>query len=325
MVEIVSRPEDFTPVRDGVVFVVESQKRSDFVVKIYEVESGEEVGRKRLYSTKRAVVDIAPYVADMAGLFIPTKGLSELRAVDAQQYMIEVEESDVVVARSEAVWVSSNIAKDVVGINSIFSTSGCRKMCYGDEDDIRINSGEQGLITVDVLADTGESYNYNIQTYSGLALFHLSTAMFGKAVKNLAVGIYFNGDFLQGIEYQIIQSPTDAVRLMWYTSVGTLEHYTFPIVHSRVVEAAARRRYVSASGYQSSCTSVERLKIGTKRCSQGELQALSTLITAPKVWIEGAEDYEEVVVADNEAVVYQLGKVGQMSVVIEHNREEVWL
>ena len=325
MVEIVSRPEDFTPVRDGVVFVVESQKRSDFVVKIYEVESGEEVGRKRLYSTKRAVVDIAPYVADMGGLFIPTKGLSELRAVDAQQYMIEVEVDDQIVARSEAVWVSSNIVRDEVGINSIFQTDSCRKIGYGDEDDIRINSGEEGLITVDVLADTGESFNYNIQSYSGLALFHLSTAMFDPSVRSIAVGVYFNGDFLQGIEYQIAQRSSDAVRLMWYSPAGTLEHYTFPIVHSRIVEAKARRRFVGVNGYENTCTAVERLKIGTKRCSQGELQALSTLITAPKVWIEGEEDYEEVVVADNEAVVYQLGKVGQMSVVIEHNREEVWL
>ena len=311
--------------REGVLFVVESDRRCDLVVRILETESGEEVGCKRIYSTKRAVVDIAPYIADMDGLMLPTKGLSELRAVEAKQYMIEVEVDDQVVARSEAVWVSSNIVRDEVGINSIFQTDSCRKIGYGDEDDIRINSGEEGLITVDVLADTGESFNYNIQSYSGLALFHLSTAMFDPSVRSIAVGVYFNGDFLQGIEYQIIQSPTDAVRLMWYTSVGTLEHYTFPIVHSRVVEAAARRRYVSANGYQSSCTSVERLKIGTKRCSQGELQALSTLITAPKVWIEGEEDYEEVVVADNEAVVYQLGKVGQMSVVIEHNREEVWL
>ena len=58
-------------------------------------------------------------------------------------------------------WVSSNIVRDEVGINSIFQTDSCRKIGYGDEDDIRINSGEEGLITVDVLADTGESFNYN--------------------------------------------------------------------------------------------------------------------------------------------------------------------
>ena len=325
MVEIVSSPKDFTPVREGVLFVVESDRRCDLVVRILETESGEEVGCKRIYSTKRAVVDIAPYIADMDGLMLPTKGLSELRAVEAKQYMIEVEVDDQIVARSEAVWVSSNIVRDEVGINSIFQTDSCRKIGYGDEDDIRINSGEEGLITVDVLADTGESFNYNIQSYSGLALFHLSTAMFDPSVRSIAVGVYFNGDFLQGIEYQIAQRSSDMVRLMWYSQAGTLEHYTFPIVHSRIVEAKARRRFVGVNGYENTCTAVARLKIGTKRCEQRVLEGLSTIITAPKVWIEGEEGYKEVVVADSEAVVYQLGKVGQMTLTIERNREEVSL
>ena len=113
MLRIVSKPEDFTPIKEGLVFVVEADEKCDLNVAIFNAYTGEEVGRKVIYDTMRAVVDIAPYVADMPQ-FMPSKqDETELVSLPIISYMIVVESADEVV-ESEEVLVSSNIAAEEV-------------------------------------------------------------------------------------------------------------------------------------------------------------------------------------------------------------------
>ena len=52
-------------------------------------------------------------------------------------------------------------------------------------------------------------------------------------------------------------------------------------------------------------------------------EALATIVTAPKVWIECDGHYVEAMVVENEAVISKFAKVGQISLTLEHNRKEV--
>ena len=324
MLRIVSKPEDFTPKREGLVFVVEADEKSDFDVKIFNTQTGEEVGRKLIYDTTTAVVDIAPYVADMGTLAVGKQVESELVALPAVSYMIEVQTEDEIL-ESDEVWVSSNIVREVEGVNSIFATDECREIAYGDDDHLLINAPTAGMITLEVNTDIGDSCSYNVHTESGRAMFCLSTQMFEPTVERIVIDIYSEGEYLQSIDYEVVPRSANAVRLMWISEIGTLEHHTFAAVHSRTLVAKQRQTFVGTSGEVSRCNSVEQIKIGSKRYSERVLEALATIITAPKVWIERAEEYVEAVVLDNEATISNFGQVGQLVVTLECNKKEVRL
>lgn len=324
MVEIVSRPDDFTPVKEGLIFVVESDEESDFEVIIFDAQSEEEVGRKVIYGTTRAVVDIAPYVANMDVLMMPKKGVSALQTTPIAGYMIVVQtETDAV--ESDVVWVSNNLVKEAEGIHSIFPTEECREIAYGDDDDLKIKAPYAGPIAVEVIADTGDSCSYNIHSGSGEAVFHLSTRMFDESVERIVVDIYCDDEFLQSIDYEIVPRYPRSTRLMWLSAEGVLEHYTFAVEQSRKLVAKQKKSFVGTAGQTSSCNSAVQLKLGTKRCSERELEALATIITAPKVWIEQADGYLEAEVLDNEAVISRFSEVGELSITIEYGRKEVRL
>ena len=324
MLRMVSKPEDFTPKREGLVFVVEADEKCDFDVKIFNTQTGEEVGRKLIYDTTTAVVDIAPYVADMSTLTAKKQGESELIALPAVSYMIEVQTADEIL-ESEEVWVSSNIVREVEGVNSIFATDECREITYGDDDHLLINTSTAGLITLEVNTDIGDSCSYNVHTESGRAMFYLSTQMLDPSVERIVIDIYSEGEYLQSVDYEVIPKRANAVRLMWISEIGTLEHYTFAAVHSQTLVAKQRQTFLGASGEVSRCSAVRHIKIGSKRCAERVLEALATIITAPKVWIERAGGYVEAAVLDNEATISRLGEVGQLVVTLEYDRKEVRL
>ena len=161
MLRIVSKPEDFTPIKEGLLFVVEADEKCDLDVAIINAYTGEEVGRKVIYDTMRAVVDIAPYVADMPQ-FAPSKqGETELMSLPVISYMIVAQSADEVV-ESDEVLVSNNIVAEKVGVNSIFAVDECREITYGQSDHLLIKAPAAGMITAEVSADYGESYSYNV-------------------------------------------------------------------------------------------------------------------------------------------------------------------
>lgn len=324
MLRIVSKPENFTPIRDGLVFVVEADEKSDFDVRIFNTQTGEEVGRKLIYDTTTAVVDIAPYVADIGVLMAEKQSESELVALPAVSYKIEVQtEEDIL--ESEEVLVSSNIVREVVGVNSLFEADECREIAYGDCDHLLINAPTPGLVTLEINTDFGDSYSYNIHTESGRAMFCLSTQMFEESVERIVIDIYSEGEYLQSVDYEIVPRNANAVRVMWVSDLGTLEHYTFAAVHSQTLVAKQRQTFVGTSGEVKRCSAVRHIKIGSKRCAERVLEALATIVTAPKVWIERAEGYVEAAVLENEATISQLGEVGQLVVTLEYDRKEVRL
>lgn len=324
MVRIVKQPENFTPIGEGLIFVVQSDERCDLEVAIINTLTGEEVGRKLIYDTAEAVVDIAPYIAGMSPLTVPKRHFSELLSAPAASYMIVVQREGEVV-ESEEVWVSNNIVKEGVGVASVFATGECREIAYGDDDDLKIKAPEAGLISVEVLSDIGESYSYSINSESGRAMFHLGTRMFDESVTRIVVEVYCNEEFLQSIDYEIVPRGANSVRLMWFSPIGTLEHHTFAATLSRTLVSKQRQRFVGSNGEVCSSISAEQTTIGSKRCLERLLAALATIVTAPKVWIEQAEEYVPAAVLDSEAAISRLGEVGQLSVTLEHNRKEVTL
>lgn len=324
MLRIVSKPEDFTPIREGLVFVVEADKKCDFEVSIFNTQTDEEVGRKLIYDTTTAVVDIAPYVADMGVLTAVKQGESELVPLSVAGYMIVVQTEDESL-ESDEVLVSSNTTKEFVGVNSLLPTDECREIAYGEDDHLLIKLPMAGMVTLELNSDFGDNYSYNVHSESGRVMFYLSTQMFDQAAERIVIDIYIEGEYVQSIDYEIVPKRASSVRLMWLTDIGTLEHHTFASVHSRTLVAKQRRTFVGKSGEVSSCNSVERLKIGSKRCSESALEALATIITAPKVWIERDNEYVEAVVLDNEAAISRFGEMGQLVVTLEHSRKEVRL
>lgn len=324
MIEFLSQPVDFTPVDEGLVFVIESDEQTDFEIEIINNDTNDVVGRKYISNTMQAVVDIAPYVKDMTVMTPPQKGVTQLKNSPAVSYLIAVEtdmDSDV----SLPVTVSNNVGRPEVGFDSIFKAGLRRTISYGDDEDYRIKAPSRGIVAVELISDSGERHYHELYTSKGWLLFHLATSDFEALTRTLEVNLYCDDKLVQHIDYDVVPKSDGAVRLMWLSPIGTLEHYTFPVTECRKLIAEQKQIFSNSDGLVSSCCSVERLNLRSRCECDAMLESLATVITAPKVWVEQDDGFVEAAVVDCEAITSQFGKVGSISVTLEYKRKEVKL
>ena len=320
MVEIITKPENFTPIREGVVFVVNSDEEVDFDIGIVESQSGVVVGRKVVYGSTEAVVDIAPYVANMSKRILPERGKCALKNAPVAEYHITVDTAyDSIV--SEKVVVSNNLEVPKRGINSLLPQQ--REIGYGEEDDLRIYVPAESNVMVQIISDRGEYLRYDMYSESGAIEVHLATKEFQSITKQIVVDIFYNNMPAYSALYTVVPRYNGAVRLMWLSPAGNIEHYTFPIKRSQSTVVEKRRVSSSLNGEVVSTISAKRLSI----CSNNEKavvrEALTTVVTATKVWIEEANRSVEATVIESEMVTSQFGKTGHIAITLEYDGKEV--
>ena len=325
MITFTQQPKDFTPVNSGIIYTIESDEVVDFDIGILNFDTGKEVGRKHIYNSSRAVVDIAPYVANMAQEIAPKSGQTELVKAPVVKYILTVDTSNLDSEVSDTVAVSNNITTPVIGINSIFPTSQKRQLSIGDYDELRIVAQPKSILSVEITSDRGEQLSFEQYSNSGVAILNLSSADFNESTKSLTVRICHDEHLLQSIFYEVVPRRKGSMRLAWLTPTGVLERYTFPITESRAVVATDRELFVGNGGQYTSCNCVNRATLKSDIHTTATIEALSTLVTAPKVWIENEGDYHEAFISDSHATTSKFGKVTTLVVTVEYNRKEVRL
>lgn len=320
MVEIITKPENFTPIREGVVFVVNSDEEVDFDIGIVESQSGVVVGRKVVYGSTEAVVDIAPYVANMSKRILPERGKCALKNAPVAEYHITVDTAyDSIV--SEKVVVSNNLEVPKRGINSLLPQQ--REIGYGEEDDLRVYVQADKDVEVQIISDRGEFLSYEMHSESGAVEIHLATKVFKSITKQIVVDIFSDNNLSYSALYKVVPRYKGAVRLMWLSPAGNIEHYTFPIKRSQSTVVEKRRVSSSLNGEVVSTISAKRLSICSNNEKEVVREALTTVVTATKVWIEESDRSVEATVVESEMVTSQFGKTGHIAITLEYDGKEV--
>lgn len=323
MVTIVESPKDFTPVGEGLVFVAQSDVKSDFVVDIIDAKTDEVVGSKYIAGVERAVIDIAPYV-EVQGV----AELSELRnwslkSLPTRSYYITVETADGG-AVSEAVRVSSNLKAPIV--NTLQTAMPMvRSIGYGEDDDLRVAVLYGAPVRVEARTNLGERRTIELTSCEGFAQLHLTTADLGKRTQAVVVEFYVGNQAVAQVEYRIVPRYNGAVRVGWVGPTGAVEHYTFPITVSKSVVSERTKLYMQrVEGDIVSNKSYKRLTLRSQALSEDMAEVLATILTAPKVWIEG----EEIVgaqLSDSQVVTKSFNKAAVVEITLEYGGKEVVL
>lgn len=325
MISFVSQPKDFTPIQSGVVYTIESDEPTDFDIGIIDNDTGIEVGRKHIYNTTTAVVDISPYIANLSEQLFPKASPSELRKAPTATYILTVDTSNLDSEVSDTVTVSNNPQPLVLGVESIFPKSMLRKLSIGDSDELRVTTLPKSILTVEVTTDQSEHLSFELYSSNGIAIFHLSSGDFADSTKEITVDIYRDENLLQSVIYDVVPRNNSAMRLMWLTPTGVVEHYTFPVTESKSIVAEQRQLFLGTSGTHIGCSALCRATLRSDIHTSATIEALSTIIISPKVWIENQGNFYEATVVNTSAETSKLGKPTTLSVTIEYNRKEVRL
>lgn len=323
MITIVSQPADFTPIESGVVYVVESDYSGDFLIKIINNTTGEVVGSKAVVASTRAAVDIAPYITAITAAEPAQQGVFSLAPAPAEEYYIEVttdEESEV----SEVVRVSNNRRVPKVGsVQSIFGLS--RKISYGEDDELRFTAANNSTIVARITTDRGEVVELECYAPYGVAVLHIATAQLDYRTSRFEVEFYADDVLMQSVEYAVVPRYEGAVRVAWLSEEGTVERHTFRQTLSKSVATQRDTLFTNRQGeHIVRCRSAKRIALRSHPLTEAEADALATILSAPKVWIESLQ----MAVArplDVEAVTYSFGKLARVDLTLEYGEEEVVL
>ena len=123
-------------------------------------------------------------------------------------------------------------------------------------------------------------------------------------------------------DYVVQERSPRAVTLAWLSSVGSIEHYTFPRRVSLESEVERTEGY-GAEGYRTACIALqERLTLDTAPESKEVIAALSELLTSPRVWQLTTEGYQPRRVVTKRLSYGDCGSLATLRVTVAANKNE---
>lgn len=323
MVYFSSQPEDLTPIERGVVFVVESVEQSDFAIDIIDYNTSNVVASKIIKGVESAQVDIAPYI-NVERVTPSWSNISSLEDVPTATYYLTAR-TEMGYDESDPVRVCSNGSKMVVG--SIYSVMAKqREICYGECDDVVFVAEPNSTVEARILASNGEQKVLAISSSTGVVRLHIATAQFSEHIKSFDVEIALDDNVTQTLHYTIVPGYKDSVRAVWISAEGMPERYTFPITLCKSVVAERKTLFTNrVVGDVVSSKSKKRISLRSRALTNQMAEGLSTIVTAPKVWLEIGGSIVEARVVESEMVTYSYGCCASGEFTFEYDGEEVVL
>lgn len=323
MVTIVENPKDFTPISEGVVFVVQSDVQTDFMVDIVDAQTEEVVGSKFISGAQTAMVDIAPYIENQ-WVTEPAELRSwSLISLPTRVYYISVETTEGVVV-SPSVRVSSNLKLPIVNTLQTIMPH-MRPIGYGEDDDLRVAVLPGAPLKVEARTNLGERRTLELRACDGFAQLHFTTSDLDERTQTIIVEFSVGNQQIAQAEYRIVPRYGGAVRVGWIGSTGATEHYTFPITISKSVVSERTKVFMHRmDGDIISNKSFERMTLRSQAVPESIAEVLATILTAPKVWIEG-DAVVEVQLSDSQVVTSSLNEASIVEITVEYGGKEVVL
>ncbi|WP_418982339.1 hypothetical protein [Alistipes sp.] len=172
-----------------------------------------------------------------------------------------------------------------------------------------LTAAAQSVTVIARNAETTTAVNYSVPG-PGVYLFRLDARDFPGA-ETLTVDAGACGS----VSYTRVAAPCDGVRLAWRSSAGSVEHYTFPVEVSAVVEATKSRAY-GPDGRTAAGTLERRRTLRSAFEVRPVLEALSELTATPDVWLVTPTGYKPVDVVSEQAVVHRHGTLSCLEIAV---------
>ena len=321
MISFVSYPKNYTPLDEGVIFVVESDIVTDFMVDIVDYKSATVIGSKLIRQTTTAVVDIAPYITGITPSEAINSEKCSVESLPAGAYYISVtttEEAE----NSEIVVVTNNRKQSAyMALQSLFPKN--RTIGYGEQDDLRFTSDMGTYIELRITTDKEKKLSIEHYAPFGVVQIHIATTQLASDTAWFTAEIFVDNMLVESIRYTIVPRYKGSVRVAWLSPEGSVERYTFLQTVSRSCVAERKRLFTNpTTGEVVSCSSAHRVTLRSQPLLEEVAETLATILSAPRVWIE-SEQMALAQVLDTEIVTSRLGKSSVVELTLEYGREEV--
>lgn len=284
-------PNNYASMWGELTFEYSSTTDSDVVINIYETLSDTLLGVKKFYSTSSAKINIAPMLFDTyfpapqsdptSGLKVPTNGFVYLRLEAGDE---SCEERTFTYAKSQ------------IEAPQILTTLPTERILYkGESDTVTVVAPADTYIKYTLYGVPNDSEEYTLlgsgstPSNRGVREFVTVADDYCQSYSALKVTLSCDSTVLGSVEYSLINEAADGYRVAWVSSLGAIEHYTFPIVVDkiRLSSSATLKNLRSAYG------------------TEAEIEALSEIVSSPKVW--RADSYEQIEVTTEEQYVRREG------------------
>ncbi len=302
----INTPENFSSMWSELTFEYSTTEDSDIELTVIDTTTSETLGVKKFYSSSTAKINIAPMLLDS---MMPTpvrKSSSILTTSDSGFPSIRVVAQD----GSSSGDKIFTYAKEVVATPALLTSQPLERILYPTEcDSVAIVAPEGGSLKYQLWAyPRDESAVILLQTglasvNGGARVFYINADQYAEDYKMVSVELIWGTTTVGIVHYTLEREPTAGYRVAWISSKGSIEHYTFPVVVDKSVDSDAAVSYSLRSAYSTS----ERH------------EALSEIISSPKVWRATESGYTQIECTTDELYVRQDGALSIANIKVKEN------
>lgn len=323
MLTFISQPQNLVPIDKGMIFHIASDEKTTFNISIIESQSGATIAKKVIKQATEAIIDIAPYALTVMDRQPKLKSGFGLNVLPTATFHIEVK-TDMNWECSDKVTVCCNqepLKNEY--IQSLFGNN--RIISYGEQDDILLWVPTPTTIDVIITSQTNKILSTSITAPYGLTNLHIDTSLIDPQANGFKVEIVYDDNIVSTLIYNFVVRHKQAVRLMWLTPNGAIEHYTFAAKLNKELSFIRNTVYesvCSAKVYQ--VQTVERQTLRSAVLSQSLAEAVASVASSPRVWIEDKSN-TAVNIVDQSVEVYNNDKASLITLTIETDPKKIVL
>ncbi|MFR9503438.1 MAG: hypothetical protein SNH73_03170 [Rikenellaceae bacterium] len=302
----INTPDNYSSMWGELPFEYNTTDDTDIVVNIYDAGSDELLGVKKFYSSTTAKLDLAPLLFDSMLPVVSAEDEGEVATPTFGFPHIRLEAEESATADLTFTYATSKVEPPL-----LLTTMPCERLLYSDERDVVV-----------VIAPAGSALSYSLcaeprdqsaSTLSksgvmasdgGVRSYTLMASDYCIDYTLLTLSFFCDGDLIGEVSYNLIDSAASGYRLAWISSMGSIEHYTFPTVVDRVRMSDGSTKLNLRSAY------------GLEQ----EVVALSEIVGAARVWSATLEEgYSSVEVTTEEQYIRQDGALMVANIQIKEN------
>lgn len=291
-------PDAYSCYRNTLLYAFDTEAEAhDVEVEIVNADSGEVMGRKRLYGVSAGEIDISPYLQGKVRSTLPATvggcGAIECNMQSSVKVVVDGVESD---ARC---FIAANI--DPSRTYTPLMNNILQRTMACDEFDVVswfARPGAEVEVVVEAFGKGTESLTVR-PSGVGQQAVAITALDFIDIPDTMRATVKVDGVAMTVVEYQIKPNLQGARRLAWLNEHLTPELYTFPLRKSVLIKAA-REHIKSVLGEEA--TALEReneLKLISAYEPQAQVKAFADILPAEKVWVvEGCTPQRVEIVVD---------------------------
>lgn len=305
--EIKQIPPNYASLRSPLIYTFSDAEARTFDVQIIDVGSDEVVGVKRLTGITQGSVDVAPFLRRNL-FFFPKTGSTGFVSAGGRTVLGTIEIDN---ARAQTrTFVSASEA--VVPPALLTTSPPLRTIGRGECEELTICTATPCVVHVTAYKGAESKQTLHTAPYAGFTLFWLNTADFPNADV-----IRLDINDIGQINYYLTGLSTGR-RLAWRSSVGSVEHYTFP-VEKEVVDKVEKKEVFTQQGPRPmTIRSERRTTLLSAYEPEKMLKALSEILTSPAVWSVENGIYIPVIVDSAASGFRHHGTLRNMEIQIRH-------